>query len=111
MGGMNENWLILYSRFIVDNGPGVSAKTASFDHIIRGNVFVLKDNKSPMVLLATSDCLGVEITGNRLYGGNGRLAAGKGKPEVFENNKAFSLGDAPRPVPKVPSIYQWQQRQ
>ena len=42
MGGMNENWLILYSRFVVGSGPGVFAKTASFDHIIRGNVFVFE---------------------------------------------------------------------
>jgi hypothetical protein len=111
MGGMNENWLILYNRFIADSGPGVSAKAASFDHIIKDNVFILKDGKSPMVLLATSDCLGVEIIGNRLYGGNGRLATGKAKPMVFEANKAFPLGDAPRPVPKVTSIYEWQQKQ
>jgi hypothetical protein len=111
MGGVNENWLILYNRFIADNGPGVSAQTASFDHIIKDNVFILKDGKSPMVLLATSDCLGAEITGNRLYGGNGSLAAGKAKPMVFKANKAFPLGDAPRPIPKVPSIYEWQQRQ
>jgi len=111
MGGMNENWLILYNRFIADSGPGVSAQTASFDHIIKDNVFILKDGKSPMVLLATSDCLGAEIVGNRLYGGNGSLTAGKGRPVVFEDNKAFPLGDAPRPVPKVPSIYEWQQRQ
>ena len=111
MGGMNENWLILYNRFIADSGPGISAKTASFDHIIKDNVFILKDGKSPMVLLASSDCLGAEIIGNRLYGGNGRLTAGKAKPVVFKDNKAFPIGDAPRPMPKVPSIYEWQQKQ
>lgn len=110
MGGMNENWLILYSRFVVDNGPGVSAKTASFDHIIKGNVFVLKDNKSPMVLLGTPDCIGVEIIGNRLYGGNGRFLAGKVGHTVVKDNKAFPLGNAPRPMPKVPSIYEWQNK-
>ena len=110
MGGMNENWLILYNRFIADSGPGVSAKTASFDHIIKDNVFILKDGKSPMVLLATSDCLGAEIIGNRLYGGNGSLTAGKAKPVVFKNNKAFPIADAQRPTPKVPSIYEWQQK-
>jgi hypothetical protein len=109
MGGMNENWLILHNRFIVDSGPGVSASTASFDHIIKDNVFVLKDGKSPMVLLATPDCIGAEITGNKLYGGNGGFLAGKAKPAVVEANKAFPLGDAPRPVPKIQSIYEWQQ--
>jgi len=111
MGGMNENWLILHSRFTVDNGPGVFAKTASFDHIIKGNVFVLKDGKSPMIFFATPDCLGAEIIANRLYKGNGSLVAGAAEPAVLKNNKAFPLGDAARPVPKVPSIYEWQHRQ
>jgi hypothetical protein len=105
---MNENWLILYNRFIADTGPGVSAKTASFDHIIKGNVFVLKDKKSPMVQLGTPDCIGIEIIGNKLYGGNGRLLAGKASHTVVKENKALPLGDAPRPAPNVPSIYEWQ---
>ena len=108
MGGMNENWLILYSRFIVDNGPGVSAKTASFDHIIKSNVFVLRDKKSPMVQLGTPDCTGVEIVGNKLYGGAGRFLAGKVSQTLVKDNKAFPLGEAPRPTPKVASIYEWQ---
>ena len=110
MGGMNENWLILNNRFVVDSGPGVSAKTVSFDHIIKGNVFILKDGKSPMISLATSDCTGIEIIGNKLYGGNGRFLAGRGKPDVVKGNEAFPLGDVPRPTPKVPSIYEWQNK-
>ncbi len=109
MGGMNENWLILYSRFIVDRGPGIFAKTASFDHIVKGNVFVLKDGKSPMVSLATSDCIGIELIDNKLYGGNGRFLTGAGKRSVLKNNKAFALGDGPKPRPSAPSIYEWQQ--
>ncbi len=111
MGGMNEGWMILHSRFVVGSGPGVFAKTASFDHTIGGNVFVLRDGVSPMVLLATPDCTGAEIVGNRLYGGNGRFAPGVGRPAVLEGNEALPLGDAPRPAPAVPSIYEWQQRQ
>lgn len=108
MGGMNENWLILYNRFVVESGPGVFAKTVSFDHIIKDNVFVLKDGKSPMVLLATPDCIGTEIVENRLYGSNGRFVSGESKPSVVKDNKALPLGDAPRPMPNVPSIYEWQ---
>ena len=37
------------------------------------NVFVLKDPKAAM-LLATPDCVGVEIRDNRFYGGNGSLS-------------------------------------
>ncbi|NSW55409.1 MAG: right-handed parallel beta-helix repeat-containing protein [Armatimonadetes bacterium] len=110
MGGMNENWLILYNRFTVAAGRGVFMKTASFDHIIKGNVFVLKDSTSPMVMLATPDCSGVEIIGNRVYGGSGKFAAGLGKPLVTEGNQALELQDAARPVPPVPSIYEWQQQ-
>ena len=110
MGGMNENWLILYNRFVVDKGQGVFAKTSSFDHIIKGNVFVLKDGRSPMVYLATPDCVGVELVDNRLFGGNEKVCDGMGKPTVMDSNRAFPLRNAPRPKPAVPSIYEWQNR-
>ena len=110
MGGMNENWLILHNRFVVEAGVGVFAKDSSFDHIISDNVFVLRDEKSPMVYLATPDCIGVELLGNRLYGGNGTLADGAGKPAVMEGNETLALtDDIPRPQPAVASIYDWQQ--
>jgi hypothetical protein len=108
MGGMNENWLILYNRFRVEKGSGVSAKTASFDHILRGNVFVLADPKASMVHLATADCIGLEILDNALYGGNGQFATGKARPAVLAGNRALPLADAPWPTPAVPSIYEWQ---
>ena len=108
MGGMNENWLILHNRFVVDSGQGVFAKPTSFDHIIKENVFVLKDGKSPMISLAAPDCIGIEIIGNKLYGGNGDIVSGKAKPALLKNNENFPLGSAPRPIPKVPSIYEWQ---
>jgi hypothetical protein len=108
MGGMNENWLILHNRFVVKKGEGVFAKTFSFDHLIRGNVFLLKDGKSPMVTLASADCTGLELIGNRLYGGNGTFCGGAGRPEVDRDNQSLPLGDAPRPQPAVPSIYEWQ---
>jgi hypothetical protein len=108
MGGMNENWLIVYSRFVVERGYGVFAKTASFDHIIRDNVFVLKDKSSPMVFLASGDCIGVEIIGNRLYGGNGKITSGRSEPMRVKGNRVLPLADAPKPKPAVPSIYEWQ---
>ena len=112
MGGMNENWLILYNRFVTDAGQGIFAKTASFDHIIKGNVFVLKNIACPMVYLASPDCIGWEIIDNRLYGGNGRFVGGPCKPGVLEGNNAFPLGQElpERPKPAVPSIYEWQNR-
>jgi hypothetical protein len=111
MGGMNENWMILHNRFTVQKGYGVFAKTASFDHIIKDNVFILKDKSSPMVFLASQDCIGVEITGNLSYGGNAKITAGSGKPVLLEDNRALPLTNAPRPKPKIPSIYEWQNAQ
>jgi len=69
---MNENWIILHNRFTVDSGPGIFAKTVSFDHIIKNNTFIIKDKKSPMIQLATADCIGIEIDRNTLHGGNGK---------------------------------------
>ncbi|MBL7153238.1 MAG: right-handed parallel beta-helix repeat-containing protein [Phycisphaerae bacterium] len=108
MGGMNENWLILHNRFTVDSGPGVFAKTVSFDHIIKNNTFILKDQKSPMVHLATADCIGIEIENNTLSGGNAKIIAGPAQPAVNNNNKTLPLTNAPRPRPAVASIYEWQ---
>lgn len=109
MGGMNENWLILYNRFRVGSGPGISVRTFSFDHIIRGNVIALTEPNQPAVRLATADCTGIELSENRVYGGNGRLSGGAGRPLVAEDN-TFSLltDDPPRPAPEVPSIFEWQ---
>jgi hypothetical protein len=110
MGGMNENWLILHNRFVVDGGPGVYAKATSFDHIIRDNIFVLKDGKSPMIQLAAADCTGVEAIDNQLYGGNGRFVSGKADLALAQGNQALPLSTAPRPEPAVPSIYEWQRQ-
>ncbi len=49
MGGMNENFIIAYNRFVNGWGPAIYAKHASFNHIIRGNLFVSLD-PDPAVL-------------------------------------------------------------
>ncbi len=108
MGGLNENWLILYNRFTVDKGPGVQAKYNSFDLIVKGNVFVLKDKTSPGVLLESADCPGVEIIANQQFGGNGNISGGKARPALIQDNKIFPAGQAQRPSLAVPSIYEWQ---
>jgi len=111
MGGMNENWLILHNRFIVGSGAGIFARTCSFDHIIRGNVIVLADPRQPALHLATADCIGIEVIANRIYGGNGQLVGGPGKPLVARDNTFAPFAkDPPRPKPKVPSIFEWQRR-
>ena len=111
MGGMNENWLVLYNRYIVEKGRGVFAKTASFDHVLRGNVFVIKDQRSPAVLFATPDCIGGEMIDNTVYGAKA-VYAGSCKLAVDRGNRLLPLGDATpaRPMPPVPSIYEWQKK-
>lgn len=112
MGGMNENWLILYNRIAAQNGPGVFAKHFSFDHIIRGNVIALDSNKQPGVQLATADCTGVEIAENRIFGGNGQVVGGAGRPAVNEGNRVLPVPRVlPEAKPKVESIFEWQRRQ
>jgi hypothetical protein len=107
MGGMNENWLILYNRFVVEKGPAVYAKDFSFDHIIRGNVFVVKDEAQPGVHLATPDCVGAELIDNTLYGGNGEMVWGAAKV-LQQGNQAKPLAEPDRPEPAVESIFEWQ---
>jgi hypothetical protein len=111
MGGMNENWLILYNRFVVDSGSGVFAKTFSFDHTVKGNVFVLRYQRQPAVTLDTGDCTGVELLDNRLYGGNGEMYQGVPDLAADSGNEVLPLQDAPRPEPSVPSIFEWQREQ
>ena len=111
MGGMNENWLILYNRFDVQKGGGVFAKDASFDHIIRGNTFILRDGVSPLMTIMTTDCIGIELIDNRVYGGNGRLTVGLGKPQVARGNRFLPLiTESEQIQPVIPSIFEWQKQ-
>lgn len=113
MGGMNENWLILYNRFVVDKGPGIFAKTASFDHLILGNTFVLRDATASMVRLQTPDCTGIEARNNTVVGGRTELCTGLGRLERDEGNRRQPPGSVlpARPAPAVPSIFEWQRQQ
>jgi hypothetical protein len=112
MGGMNEGWIIVHNRFVVEQGPGIFAKTASFDHVIRGNVIALADPKQPAVNLLTPDCVGIELIDNRVFGGSGELVSGRGKPVVARGNRLLpATDDPPLPEPAVPSIFEWQRKQ
>jgi hypothetical protein len=109
MGGMNEDWMILYNRIAAKDGEGVFTRTFSFDHIIRGNVFVLMKPDSPAVTLSTPDCTGVEIYDNVVYGGNGKLVGGNGNPLLERDNKFLPYQEnPPAPQPAVPSIFEWE---
>lgn len=111
---MNENWLVLHNRFTVDKGPGFMTRTHSFDHIINGNVFVLKDDRSPAITLVTPDCSGVDFTNNHVFGGAITSDATTKRILNDRNNVFFPLDQqhlATRPQPAVPSIFDWQRQQ
>ena len=111
MGGMNENWLILYNRIVAQKGPGIFAKTFSFDHLIIGNTIAVAASNQPAVQLATADCTGVEILDNRIHGAGGKLVGGRGQPLAEDGNTMSDYTDnPPRPEPKVSSIFEWQRK-
>lgn len=109
LGGMNENWIFVGNRFRAMREAGFFAKDHSFDHILRNNVFVLEDRRSPAVILASTDCGGVEFVDNTIYGGNGKTVTGLREPVKQSGNRFLPLNvNAPRPTLAVPSIYEWQ---
>ena len=111
LGGMNEGWMVLHNRFDVAAGVGIYAKDASFDHTIWNNTFILRDEKSPALQLGREDCVGVEFLGNRISGGGATLTTGRAQPFLELDNTRNALQDAPRPQPKIASIFAWQREQ
>ena len=112
LGGMNEAWIIAYNRFrMTGEKPGIATLPFTFDLIIRGNVFSFTKPDQPALVLSDPSCVGWEIIGNQVYGGNGKLTEGPGVPEVARDNTINPANpDAPRPLPAVPSIFEWQRR-
>ena len=114
--GSSENWIFLHNRFVVTgNGAGgFYAESGFFDTIIRNNVFVLTDPSKPMLFLRTPDCVGIDLIGNTVYGGNGKLVEGATTVAVDKGNKALPSpkNDVPdRPKANPLSIYEWQKQQ
>jgi hypothetical protein len=111
--GATEGWIFLHNRFVVGQGGGIYADSGFFDAIFGNNTFVLRDGSKPMLYVRTPDCVGWEVTGNAVYGGNGAIAEGAVKPSVERGNKALPAlkqGEAlpERPKADPPSIYEWQ---
>lgn len=109
MGGMNENFIVAYNRFIVGRGPAIALKHASFDHIIRGNVFVVHEPWPAVFYFGTRDCLGVELIDNTVIGPVAVLTTGEAKPLLEQGTVVRRHGNIERPRPAVPSIFAWQQ--
>ena len=108
MGGMNENFILAYNRFINSRGPAVYGKHASFNHIIKGNVFVSMDPYPAVFYFASEDCIGIEITDNRIIGPVSALTGGPARIEVLRDNTVEPVGDISRPKPEHRSIFEWQ---
>ncbi len=109
--GVSENWLFLHNRFVVKDGVGFYADGGFFDAILRNNVFVLGGTHLPMLFLRTPDCVGFELVGNVVYGGNGRIVDGVADVLVNKENRARPAppGGLPaRPTANPRSIYEWQ---
>ncbi len=108
MGGMNENFILVYNRFINGRGPAVYGKHASFNHIIKGNLFVAMEPYPAAFYFASEDCIGIEITDNRIIGPVSALTGGPARIEVLHGNTVEPNGDISRPQPIHRSIFEWQ---
>ncbi len=115
LNGVSEHWLFLHNRFVVGKGAGLVASGGSFDHLIRGNTFVLQDGTSPMVRLATPDCVGIDLIDNAMHGGNAKIIEGAAVAALNTGNQALPATKPGEPLParpkaNPPSIYAWQNR-
>ena len=114
LGGPNLGWRIVYNRFDVKKGPGILERFGGTDNIFAGNVFILRDKSVPAVYLESLDSSGDRISGNRIYGGNGKIAVGPGVPNaVLKENQTYALTEKTE-IPAVkapaPSLWKWQKQ-
>jgi hypothetical protein len=115
LGGSNEAYQILYNRFTVEQGPAVTIKQGSFDHTLFGNVFITKNPGRAAILIATPDCVGIDVKNNTFVGLQSSLehpvafVGGAAAPASMVGNRAYAFSENhPRPTPSVPSLYLWQ---
>jgi hypothetical protein len=108
LSGMNENYLIEHNRFETSQ-EGIVCKGVNFDHVIRGNVFVLRSGGRVAVKFEGGSGRGVVVTDNRVFGGSASIVAGGSGVTAERNTRAARPAKLPpRPQPDVPSIYEWQ---
>lgn len=108
-GGGNHGWMFMYNRLISNSGAGIIQRFGCSNTRIQGNVFVLKDSRSPVIYYESIDSKGDIVINNKIYGGNKELYFGGGKPRIAKNNSFLPYKqDVPKPTPTTPSIYEWQ---
>lgn len=116
MVGGNEAWLILYNRFRLGEGYAVYGREKTFDHVIKGNVFVMRKPETPAILFGAPNCTGIEIINNHFYGPVKEVAGFTGNIGIFTRVEGNTVQPYPRseadmpalPTPPVPSIFEWQ---
>ncbi len=108
LGGMNQQWMLMYNTATVNNGPAIVSRLGNRDNVIKGNVFHLKTD-FPMTFYEFLDNVGDRVEDNVVIGGSGKLAGGAGRPGSDRNNTFLpSTAVVPKSQPPVPSIYLWQ---
>jgi hypothetical protein len=111
--GGSEGWMILFNRFLAEEGRSVFVKEKGNHHLIAENIFIQRKPVSPPVFLG-ADSAGVQLLNNAFYGAGSTLVGFSGE----RGSLAVDVGNisdpaVPRtlpahPRPKVPSIFQWQ---
>lgn len=110
LNGMNENYIVAHNRFTIEKGRAALIRVSSFDHIFKNNVFVFREALTPLFLLQSENCTGIEMIGNRFYGTRGPIIGGKAKTLVDQDNQCLAQPSAERPEAEVPSIFEWQRK-
>lgn len=113
-GGMNEGWLVFYNYIRAGNGVGMEFNWGAFDHVVKGNIFVLQSASWPTIQTNYPDCLGLEFINNTAYCDSGMFYKGVVPPAINTGNTVHPKNQAPtenfgHTSPAVPSIYDWQQ--
>lgn len=113
MLGGNEGWMILFNRFLSEDGRSVFVKEKSSLHTIANNIFIQRKPVAPPIFLS-ADSVGVTLVNNAFYGVERPLvgfSGGSASLALDESNVSSPSIPDPlpeRPQPKVPSIFQWQ---
>ncbi len=130
LGGLTtEEWIFAYNRFVANKAAAVLMKSNSNGNLFYKNVFALQDVESNrgyfdqfMIEAGREDdraavlFMSGPLEGNRFIG---NIFTGVGKEMLFggiedakyeaKDNQAFASFEVPeRPVPPVPSLYEWQ---
>ncbi|MEZ5278494.1 MAG: glycosyl hydrolase family 28-related protein [Opitutaceae bacterium] len=112
LGGMNDGWLFLYNRFVVEDGPGMLVAGPASGHKIIGNVFVLANPGSAGVEFTGAGHTGHSVINNRFYMADAvQVLGGEVSDTVSKFNSTSPYPEAAWPAlpePAVPSLYHWQ---